>query len=185
MFHYGVANPILTGTEEAYVARRGRGWLGSFKEEICESRTAMVLGPDHGETPHGLRYFDPLKSWEVYCTCFMVGDPITGAFILSFFTPTVGNGCRLGDYSIFFIMTIAAATFEALAWWQLPKDTPNSLRTSSEPQSAFRLALSLLRNTLRIRPSQTCRSDNPPRDGACQHSVVMLHYLRPNVRVVQ
>jgi hypothetical protein len=115
----------------------------------------------------------------------MVGGPITGAFLLSSFTATIGNGCRSGSYSIFLILVFAAATFEALAWWQLPKHTPNSLRHRANPQSAFRSALSLLRNTLQIRPSQTCRSGNSPRDGACQHSVVMLHYSRPNAQVVQ
>jgi hypothetical protein len=73
-FHYGVANPILTGIEEAYVARSGRGWLGSSKKEIWESRTAMVPGPDHGENPMASansihaslgRSFAPASSLEV------------------------------------------------------------------------------------------------------------------------
>jgi hypothetical protein len=136
-FHHGVVNTILTGIEEAYVARRGRDWLGSSEKEIWESRTAMVLGPDHGENPHALRYFDPRESWEDLCACFMVGGPVTCAFILSLFTPTVGYGCRLGGYSIFFIVAFPAATFEALSWWQLPKPTPQSLRKLDEPRKTF------------------------------------------------
>ena len=58
-WHYGVAHPVLTGIEEAYVAHKGRGWLGSSPEEVQISRTAMVLGPGHGERLEGLRYFDP------------------------------------------------------------------------------------------------------------------------------
>ena len=137
-FHYGVANPILTGIEEAYVARKGRGWLGGSKEEIWHARTALVLGPDHGENLEGLRYFDPREFWEILCAIIMVGGPIIGAFVISYFTPTVGYGCRSGGYSIFFIIAFSAALFEGLTWWRLPKSTPNALREKPDDKPGTR-----------------------------------------------
>ncbi len=54
-FHYGIANPILTGIEEAYVAQRGRGWLGTTPDELWQARTSLVLGPERGDRLEGLK----------------------------------------------------------------------------------------------------------------------------------
>lgn len=46
-FHYGAAYAILTDIERAYIAQRGRNWLG----EAREARAALVLGQvDQGST---------------------------------------------------------------------------------------------------------------------------------------
>jgi hypothetical protein len=52
---------------------------------------------------------------------------IGGAWVLSYFTPTLGLGCRSGGYTVFFITASAMATFEAVSWWLIPE----SLRTLS------------------------------------------------------
>ncbi|KAF2107516.1 hypothetical protein BDV96DRAFT_466563, partial [Lophiotrema nucula] len=40
-----------------------------------------------------------------------------GAFILSFFTPTVGLGCRTGGYLVFFVVALVLLLAEILVWW--------------------------------------------------------------------
>lgn len=39
-----------------------------------------------------------------------------GAFIISYFTPTVGLGCRSGGYMIYFVLASFLFTFEMCGW---------------------------------------------------------------------
>jgi hypothetical protein len=46
---------------------------------------------------------------------------IGGAWVLSYFTPTLGLGCRSGGYTVFFIIACGLAIFEGISWWVLPE----------------------------------------------------------------
>lgn len=136
-FHYGIANPILTGIEEAYVAQKGRAWLGANPAEVQQARTSLVLGPQQGTALEGLNYWDPRGIWEVICAIGVVGGPVVGAFVISYFTPTVGFGCRSGGYTIFFMIAFGETMFEGLVWWFIPEAVPTSKRVDLGPESRF------------------------------------------------
>lgn len=102
-YHYGAAHPILTDVERAYIAGEGRDWLHAEQE----ARLKLVLGDEQG----GLDWFDFRELWQVASAILIVEGSILGAFVLSYFTPTVGLGCRSGGYMIFgmvsFILLLA------------------------------------------------------------------------------
>jgi hypothetical protein len=108
-FHYGVAHPILTDIEQAYIAEKGRNWLANEKE----ARTILVLGDARG----GLDWLDPRELWQVLSAVVIVGGTILGAFCLSYFTPTVGVGCRSGGYMVFGSVSFGLLLVEMVLWW--------------------------------------------------------------------
>ncbi|KAF2845471.1 hypothetical protein T440DRAFT_264896 [Plenodomus tracheiphilus IPT5] len=108
-WHYGVAHPILCDIENCYIAEKGRNWLA--KEQ--EARSKLVLGPVNDE---GLVWFDIREFWQVTSAIIIVGGSCGGAFILSYFTPTVGLGCRSGGYTIFFSVALGLLIMEMIVW---------------------------------------------------------------------
>jgi hypothetical protein len=112
-WHYGVAHPILAGIEKAYVADYGRDWL----RDPERARTAMVVGP---EQLIGLKQFDWREIWQILSAIAIVLGTMTGAIIISYWTPTVGLGCRSGGYVIFITIAAASLFIEMLFWWQMP-----------------------------------------------------------------
>jgi hypothetical protein len=118
-WHYGVAHPILAGIETAYVADYGRDWLRNPER----ARTAMVVGP---EQLIGLRWFDWRGVWQIISAIAIVLGTMTGAIVISYWTPTVGLGCRSGGYMIFITIASASLFIEMLFWWQMPKGSGSS-----------------------------------------------------------
>lgn len=115
-FHYGAAHPILSDIERAYIAERGRDWL----HNEAEARTKLVLGDVSG----GLDWLDPRELWQVLSAVVIVGGTTLGAFILSYFTPTVGLGCRSGGYTIFGSVSLGLLLVEILCWWIFDASKP-------------------------------------------------------------
>jgi hypothetical protein len=85
-WHYGAAHPILSDLENAYIAEHGRGWL----QNEAQARKNIVLGP-FGE---GMIWFDWREGWQIASAVMIVTATIFGAFTLSYYTPTVGLGCK-------------------------------------------------------------------------------------------
>ncbi|KAF4534903.1 Glutamine-dependent nad(+) synthetase protein [Lasiodiplodia theobromae] len=108
-WHYGAAHPILSDIEKSYVTAHGRGWLANE----AEARTHLVLGT----VDEGLLWFDFRELWQICSAVLIVGGTCFGAFILSYYTPTVGLGCRSGGYVIFCIISFSQLVFELLVWW--------------------------------------------------------------------
>jgi hypothetical protein len=108
-WHYGAAHPILCDIENCYIADKGRNWLANERE----ARTNLVLGPVNDE---GLVWFDIREFWQVAAAVAIVLGSCGGAFILSFFTPTVGLGCRSGGYTIFFCLSMGLMVMEMIVW---------------------------------------------------------------------
>lgn len=108
-WHYGVAHPILSDIEDCYIEGKGRNWLADDQE----ARASLVLGPVNDE---GLVWFDVREFWQVASAIIIVGASCGGAFILSYFTPTVGLGCRSGGYTIFFSIALGLLIVEMTVW---------------------------------------------------------------------
>ncbi|KAF1973731.1 hypothetical protein BU23DRAFT_463721 [Bimuria novae-zelandiae CBS 107.79] len=108
-WHYGAAHPVLSDIENCYIAEKGRNWLANERE----ARTNLVLGRVNDE---GLVWFDIREFWQVAAAVAIVLGSCGGAFILSFFTPTVGLGCRSGGYTIFFSISLGLMIMEMMVW---------------------------------------------------------------------
>ncbi|KAH8728553.1 hypothetical protein GQ44DRAFT_747435 [Phaeosphaeriaceae sp. PMI808] len=108
-WHYGAAHPILSDIEDCYIAEKGRNWLADERS----ARLNLVLGPINEE---GLMWFDIREFWQVMSAIIIVGGSCGGAFVLSYFTPTVGLGCRSGGYTIFFSTALGLMIVEMLVW---------------------------------------------------------------------
>ncbi|KAG9194497.1 hypothetical protein G6011_04532 [Alternaria panax] len=108
-WHYGAAHAILSDIEDCYIEKRGRNWLANERE----ARASLVLGPVNEE---GLVWFDVREFWQVLSAIIIVGGSCGGAFILSYFTPTVGLGCRSGGYTIFFSVALGLLIVEMTVW---------------------------------------------------------------------
>jgi hypothetical protein len=61
-------------------------------------------------------WFDVREFWQVLSAIMIVGGSCGGAFILSYFTPTVGLGCRSGGYTIFFSIALGLMIVEMTVW---------------------------------------------------------------------
>jgi hypothetical protein len=108
-WHYGAAHPILSDIENCYIAKTGRNWLA----DEGDARMNLVLGPINDE---GLMWFDIREFWQVTSAIIIVASSCGGAFVLSFFTPTVGLGCRSGGYTIFFSIALGLMLVEMTVW---------------------------------------------------------------------
>lgn len=112
-WHYGVAHPVLAGIERSIMDQKHRDWLSIPKIE-----SILVRGPEFDK---GVYEFDAREFWEIISSLIIVAGTISGAFVISFRTPTVGLGCRAGGYSIFGINATGLFTFELLAWFAMSK----------------------------------------------------------------
>ncbi|KAF2837874.1 hypothetical protein M501DRAFT_995116 [Patellaria atrata CBS 101060] len=108
-WHYGVAHPILSDIENSYIADHGRYWLRNEQE----ARTNLVLG----SVGEGLVWFDLRELWQILSAVSIVMLSCFGSFIISFYTPTVGLGCRSGGYLIFATISVGLLICELLVWW--------------------------------------------------------------------
>jgi hypothetical protein len=113
-WHYGAAHPILSDIENCYIANYGRNWLVNEHK----ARASLVLGPINDE---GLVWFDIREFWQVGSAIIIVGGSCGGAFTLSYFTPTVGLGCRSGGYTIFFSIALGLMIVEMVVWLVLSR----------------------------------------------------------------
>ncbi|KAA6413711.1 MAG: hypothetical protein FRX48_02072 [Lasallia pustulata] len=121
-FHYGVAQPILAGSEATFMADRGRNWL----QNAQLARTELILGE---KKSLGLRSFDFRELWQILSATILVFGTAAGAFIISFSTPTVGLSCRSGGYMIFVILAVVILLIELFVWWFLPEGVLPDSRT--------------------------------------------------------
>jgi hypothetical protein len=107
-WHYGIAHPILSDLENCWVADRGREWLRSENE----ARNKLVLG----SVNRGLFWFDWRQLWHISSAVIIVTGECLGAYIVSYYTPTVGLGCRSLGYLIFAVISLGLLVIEFVVW---------------------------------------------------------------------
>ncbi|KAL8788935.1 MAG: hypothetical protein Q9195_007050 [Heterodermia aff. obscurata] len=95
-WHYGVAHPLLAGIESKFMADYGRDWLN----EGYAARLAIVVG---SRNVNGLKMFDARMVWQILASIFIVGGSAGGAFVISYYTPTVGLGCRTVELIVWYL----------------------------------------------------------------------------------
>nr|OQO19826.1 hypothetical protein B0A51_13516 [Rachicladosporium sp. CCFEE 5018] len=125
-WHYGAAHPILSDIEGAYIAEQGRDWLA----DEYEARNKLVLGK-----PKGLDWLDPRELWQVLSGVLIVAGSCLGAFVLSYYTPTVGLGCRSGGYTVFGTMAFILLSLEIVSWWVFDASKPRLERLGKDMRS--------------------------------------------------
>lgn len=110
-WHYGVAHPILAGIEDRFAVRQTRrNWL---MKNPKEARKILVQEDGDG---YGLLWFDFREVWQILAAFCIVFGSVMGAFTVSFFTPTVGLGCRSGSYTIFMVTAAISFFGEMIVW---------------------------------------------------------------------
>ncbi|KAL9608550.1 MAG: hypothetical protein Q9167_006626 [Letrouitia subvulpina] len=117
-FHYGVAHPILSGIETKFMAEYGRDWL----RHSATAREAIMVG---SRNVNGLKMFDLRMAWQVGSAAVIFCGATFGSFFISWFTPTVGLGCRTGGYLIHIVLALALLSIEVGVWF-LTHDTTHT-----------------------------------------------------------
>lgn len=120
-WHYGVAHPILADMEQNFINEIGRDWL---RDDLLVLKQLILGDTDK----RGLIWLDRRQLWQVANATFIVLGTITGAFVLSYFEPTVGLGCRSGGYMIFAIVAVALVLMEFISWGLIAKFDRSVLR---------------------------------------------------------
>jgi hypothetical protein len=196
-FHYGAAHAILMDIEKAYLAEHGRNWLSTERE----ARASLVLG----QVDRGLVWFDGRQFWQMCSAIICVAGTGTGAFIVSYFTPTVGLSCRSGSYLIFNVIALALLITELTIWiWTSPirhqraregpntnnsdveLQTPNTLMLA-DSKSLFAQLLRMLQNLLikastfitRQLPFKNCSSKSRKVEAIIRRNFSALQQLTP------
>ncbi|CAZ85439.1 unnamed protein product [Tuber melanosporum] len=104
-WHYGVAHSFLRTLEAMH--GMGRGWSTIYENTDELSTTGAYSG---------LVGFDLSEVWQMVAAFLMVCSCSLGAFFVSYYTPTVGLGCRSGGYMIFGLNATGCLILEMAAW---------------------------------------------------------------------
>ncbi|CUS13983.1 unnamed protein product, partial [Tuber aestivum] len=107
-WHCGAASSILCTLEG--LPDMGRGWL-----DIYENDHELTIAPSQR-----WQMIASSQGWQMTASFTLVCSCIIGAFILSYFTPTVGLGCRSAGYMIFGLNSFVCLFIEIGAWVFLP-----------------------------------------------------------------
>jgi len=103
-WHYGVAHSFLRTLEAMHGMERD--WLKMYENnnELSTKKTSSLLR------------FDLSEVWQMTASFLMVCSSSLGAFFVSYYTPTVGLGCRSGGYMIFGLNATGCLLMEMAAW---------------------------------------------------------------------
>lgn len=154
----GVAPSIMADSEEHYIAEAGRGWL--LKEQ--KAMEALLLPP----LLQRRSAFYPDAFGQSIAALAIVAGCAGSAILISYFTPTVGLGCRSGGYTVFVSLTLALALLET-CMWNLTDSQNTSFRAWAGGTLAFGEAINTIwtvyisfAQTLGIYESCECKANH-------------------------
>lgn len=104
----GAAPSIMADTEQHYIADAGRGWLLTEQKAM----EALLLPPPRERRS---AFYPDAFGQGIAAFAIVVGCA-GSAILISYFTPTVGLGCRSAGYILFISLTVALALLEACLW---------------------------------------------------------------------
>jgi hypothetical protein len=78
--------------------------------------------------PNGIFFFDLRELWQIASSVVVVPGSIFGAFILNYFTPPIGVGCRSGGYAIFSGWSTVIFILEMTVWWWTSKHSVDEFK---------------------------------------------------------
>ncbi|QDS72237.1 hypothetical protein FKW77_005677 [Venturia effusa] len=127
-WHYGVAHPLLSEIENCHIADHGRNWLADEQQ----ARINLVLG----SPGRGLFWFDFRQLWQTSCAILIVGCCCLSGIIVSYYTPTVGLGCRSLGYLLYVVASTALVIIEFVIW-RMTSFSPEDLEEERLRQERF------------------------------------------------
>lgn len=95
LWHYGVAWPMIEGLKKDGIIDARRGW------SYTSNCRAKLISTVHWEMKDRLHSWDLREWWQVTASLVMVWTSMLGAFLIAYFTPTVGLGCRSLGYLVY------------------------------------------------------------------------------------
>lgn len=120
LWHYGVAHPIIQGLKKDGIMKPRRGWL---YEPDARANLIRTANPERKDRLHG---FDLREIWQISMSIFAIWGSCMSAFVISYFTPTVGLGCRALGYIIFAINCSGQLLIEMIIWYLTPHHKLNT-----------------------------------------------------------
>jgi hypothetical protein len=134
-WHYGVANAVLAGLEDEFIKLHGRDWLR------LPSARSKLLKPHRSP---GIYFFDFRELWHVASSGLVVVGTMFGAFILNYFTPPIGLGCRSGGYAIFCCLVTISFVIEMGVWWWSSNHTCDEFRAQEKWERWFFIPIEII-----------------------------------------
>lgn len=103
----GCAHWVISTIENDFIAEHGRAWL--LKPD---SRAKIILASKY-DSPFLIMY---QEFWQAARALLIVMGAYLGAFIISYYTPMVGLGCRSGGYTVYGSISAGVFLLELLVW---------------------------------------------------------------------
>lgn len=126
LWHYGVAHPIVQGLKDDGIMNPKRGWL---YEPDARANLIHIANPERKDRIHS---YDLREFWQISMAIFAIWGSCISAFIISYFTPTIGLGCRALGYTVFVVNCTGQLLIEMVIWYFTPHhkfNTPAYKRT--------------------------------------------------------
>jgi hypothetical protein len=140
-WHYGVANAVLAGLEDQFIKSRGRDWLRAKEARDTKEARDKLIKPENSP---GIYFFDLRELWHVASSGLVVVGTMFGAFILNYFTPPIGIGCRSGGYAIFCCLVTLSFFVEMGVWWWTSNHTIDEFREQEKWEVWFFIPMEMV-----------------------------------------
>lgn len=113
-WHYGVAYPIIRSLKKDGIFDARRGW--SYDPDARRK----LIATTKWDAKDRIHSWDLRELWQVLFSLLIVWTSMLAAFLIAYFTPTVGLGCRAKGYMQFSVFCTGQGAIEMLTWAVTP-----------------------------------------------------------------